>query len=314
MICRPGTLPGVASLRVARPSEADAIQAIWESSNTADDPAGWTRGAWSAAWATHTSVLELDGQPVGVAAVRAEVAPDGAMPARVALDAPAREPLLAEQLVRAAVDVVHRCAGPRARLVVPAAAGWARAAADRLGFRPVRTIAHMLLPAAVPTPAAELPASLRLRAIRGDEDETVLAALNLAWTGTWNFVPITLQMLQEDLEDQRDGMLLAVDAADRIVATCHAVYEPHQANPDGDPRAWISNVTVVPTHRNQGISRAMLAAGIAYLRERGAGSIRLDVDADNPAPYRLYLSVGFQVASTLEAWDSPAIADPSAGG
>ena len=47
----------------------------------------------------------------------------------------------------------------------------------------------------------------------------------------------------------------------------------------------------------------MLSAGIAFLRARGATSITLGVDANNPAPFRLYQSVGFEVATSQEAWD-----------
>ena len=49
--------------------------------------------------------------------------------------------------------------------------------------------------------------------------------------------------------------------------------------------------------------RAMLADGIAHLRGLGATSITLGVDADNPAPFRLYQSVGFRVASSMDVWD-----------
>jgi mycothiol synthase len=304
LICIPGNA-GVVILRAAHPSEADAVQAIWESSFNADDPGGWARGGWSvAAWATHTSVLVLDGRLVGVAAVRAEIAPDGAMPGRVALHVAVRQPALAERLVHGVLGVVRETRAERARLFVPSEAAWTQDAARQAGFVPVRTIAHMMLAADAPTPDAAPPPDVRLRAIRPDEDAAVLAALNVAWTGTWNFVPITLNMLQQDLNGQREGMLLAVDAADRIVATCHAVFDPSERNPDGNPRAWISNLTVAPAYRGQGISRAMLAAGIAHLRSRGATSVTLGVDADNPAPFRLYLSVGFQIASKLEAWDS----------
>jgi ribosomal protein S18 acetylase RimI-like enzyme len=202
----------------------------------------------------------------------------------------------------------------RARLFVASEANWTHAAARAAGFAPVRTIAHMMLPADAPTPVADPLPDVRLRAIRSGEDEAVLAALNRAWTGTWNFVPITLDMLQHDLVGQRTGMLLAVDASDRIVATCHAVYDPSETNPDGNPKAWISNLTVAPEYRGRGISRAMLASGIAHLRALGATSITLGVDADNPAPFRLYLSVGFQIASKLEAWDSAPLAEPSGGG
>jgi ribosomal protein S18 acetylase RimI-like enzyme len=47
----------------------------------------------------------------------------------------------------------------------------------------------------------------------------------------------------------------------------------------------------------------MLSAGIAFLRARGASSITLGVDASDPAPYRLYQSVGFEVATSQDAWD-----------
>jgi mycothiol synthase len=247
----------------------------------------------------------LDGRLVGVAAVRAERAPDSAMPGRLALDIAARHAPLAEMLVQATVDMVRDAGGDRARLFVPGRAEWTQTAARAAGFKPQRTIAHMLLPADVPTPEPPpLDSDLTLRSIRPAEDEHVLAALNRAWAGTWNFVAISLAMLQNDLVDQREGMLLAVDASGKIRATCHAVFDPSSHNPDGNPRAWISNLTVDPDFRGRGISRAMLAAGIAHLRSRGATSVTLGVDADNPAPFRLYQSVGFEIASRVEAWDA----------
>jgi len=295
---------GVARLRAAGPDEADAVQAVWESSNAEDDPASWSRGGWSVAgWATHTRVLEVDHRLVGVAAVRAEPAPDLAMPARVALEVSAREAPLAEKLVRSAVDLIRDAGGVRVRLFVPSRAEWTQTAARAEGFEPVRMIAHMLLPASAPTPRAAAVAGIHLRAIRPGEDRRVLSALNRNWAGTWNFVSIPFEMLEQDLDGQRDGMLLGVDDDDRIIATCHAVYEPAGQNPDGNPRAWISNLTVDPGHRQRGIARFMLAAGIAHLRERGASSITLGVDANNPAPFRLYQSVGFEISTSTEAWD-----------
>jgi mycothiol synthase len=299
----PGTT-GVARLRVAKPAETDAIQAVWEASYAEDDPASWSRGGWSvAAWGTDTQVLEVRRRVVGVVAVRAEPAPDGAMPARLALEVSARTPGHAALLVQGAVASVRAARGEVARLFVPSRADWMLAAARAAGFEPVRTIAHMLLPAEAPSPPVGQLAGLHLRAMRDAEDQAVVDALNRNWAGTWNFVEIPLEMLQHDLEGQRDGMLLAVDEADRIVATCHAVFELTERNPDGQPRAWISNLTVDPGYRQRGVARAMLAAGIAHLRARGASSITLGVDANNPAPFRLYQSVGFQVATSQEAWD-----------
>jgi ribosomal protein S18 acetylase RimI-like enzyme len=81
------------------------------------------------------------------------------------------------------------------------------------------------------------------------------------------------------------------------------VYEPSEKNPDGNPRAWISNVTVHPDYRKRGIARALLAAGIARLRSLGASSVTLGVDTYDPAPFHLYQSVGFAIATSQEAWD-----------
>jgi len=295
---------GVARLRTADPSETDAIQTVWESSYAVDDPASWSRGGWAiAAWATHIRVLDLDQRVLGVVAVRAEPAPDGAMPARIALATDARSQAHAAALIHGAIELIASAGGERVRLFVPSRASWMQEAARAAGFEPVRTVAHMLMPATTPTPKGALSEGLRLRAIRPGEDHAVLDALNRNWTGTWNFVEITLEMIQEDLEVDREGMLLAVDASDRIVGTCHAVYEPTEQNPDGNPRAWISNVTVDHGYRKRGIARALLAAGIARLRELGATSITLGVDTFDPAPFHLYQSVGFEVSTSQEAWD-----------
>jgi mycothiol synthase len=289
---------GVVSLRAAEPSDTDAIQAVWDSSSSHDDPA-----RSFAAWATATQVLVLDGRVIGVAAVRAEAAPDGAMPARIALEVAARLADRAVMLVQASVDMVRAAGGERIRLYLPSRTTWLQAAAQQAGFSVVRTVAHMLLPAAAPTPEADPVPGVTLRSIRPGEDHQVLAALNRAWTGTWNFVEIGFEMLEADLKGQREGMLLGVDAADKIIATCHAVFDASEQNPDGNPRAWISNLTVDPDLRQRGVARAMLSAGIAHLRARGASSITLGVDADNPAPFRLYQSVGFEISSSSQAWD-----------
>ena len=296
---------GAAPLRAARPSERQSLQRIWEDSTRADDPASGpseSRGWSLETWATETRVLAVGAEPVGVVGVRADPAPDGGMPVRLALAPDEREPALARALVDAAIEIVHARGGSLARLFVPGGAAWLVGVLPEAGFERVRTIANMLLPASVPTPQAKPPDEWRLRSIKPGEDREVLAALNRAWTGTWNFVEITPEMLDADLAGQREGMLLGV-VEERIIATCHAVYEAYDRNPDGASRAWISNLTVDPDYRGRGVARTMLAAGIGHLRERGAASVSLGVDTDDPAPYRLYRSVGFEVWTRVEAWD-----------
>ncbi len=299
---------GVAVLRAPEPSELEVLQAIWDASFREDDPDSWPgddRGFSLTSWSTETRALVVDDRLVGVVGVRAEAAPDGGMPARIALASEFRAPRLVRVLVDGVVDVVRAAGGSLARLFVLGGSAWLPPTLHEAGFERVRTIAHMLLPADAPTPEVRPSEDWRLRRIQPGEDARVLAALNRAWAGTWNFVEITPEMLEADLRGQREGMLLGVVDPDRIIATCHAVYDPRDQNPDGGPHAWISNLTVDPDFRGRGVARTMLAAGIQHLRARGATSVTLGVDADDPAPFRLYLSVGFKIANRLEAWDAP---------
>lgn len=306
MMAPPGP-PGVPTLRSPLPTEAAAIRAVWEASHVADDPGGRPRGGWSVdPWATRLCVLTSGARIVGVAAIRAEPPPAEAVSARVALELAARTPASAEVLVQSTIDMACAADGALVRLFLPSRADWATTAARGAGFAPVRSIFHMLLPASVTYDERNaVPVGIRIRPMHEHEEPRVLAALNRNWAGTWDFVPIRPEMLAGDLHGQRAGMLVAVDAADdaRILATCHAVFDPVDQNPDGEPRAWISNLTVDPEHRGRGLGRAMLLAGLTSLRARGAGSITLGVDAGNAQPLRLYQSVGFETVSSMDAWD-----------
>jgi mycothiol synthase len=305
VIARPGSSPAP-TLRAAKSSEAATIQAIWEASHALDDPAGRPRGGWSVdVWATHACALALGEQLVGVAAVRADSPPADVVDGRIALDPAHRKPDLASLLVQGALDLARKIDGDVLRLFVPTRADWAQPAVAEGGFEPVRTVCHMLLAGDVAVPELDSPPGLAVRAMRDGEEPRVLEALNRNWADTWGFNPIGADMLAHDLEGQRAGMLLGVDSTDdsRILATCHAVFDPTDRNPDGRPRAWISNLTVDPDARSRGFGRALLLAGLNLLRQRGAGSITLGVDADDPAPVRLYESVGFKPVSSIQVWD-----------
>ena len=60
-----------------------------------------------------------------------------------------------------------------------------------------------------------------------------------------------------------------------------------------------------PSYRKRGVARALLAPGIARLRACGASSVTLGIDANDPAPFHLYQSVGFQISTSQEAWVAP---------
>ena len=49
--------------------------------------------------------------------------------------------------------------------------------------------------------------------------------------------------------------------------------EQTEQNPDGAPRAWISNLTVDPSQRGRGLGRAMLLAGIVIAQRKSRSAL-----------------------------------------
>jgi mycothiol synthase len=241
---------------------------------------------------------------IGFAAIEYQRGADAAE-VRLGLLPAQRRPELPERLIHMAVELAQEAGAPRLRLYAPEAATWAIAAARVWGFHPLRA-QHLMLRSSMTPPLLASPApGLRIRALCRGEDAALLATLNRAWAGTWNFRPITATALAHDLHGQRAGMLVAVVVVDEshIIGTAHALFDPTHHNPDGGPYAWISNLTTDPERRGRGLGRALLGAGLTHLYERGARSVALSVDGSNTAALQLYRSAGFTPISTVTIWE-----------
>lgn len=307
------------SLRVPQPAERPRLEAIWAASQDADDPAfrphdGW----WSLAeWAAMCRLLVHGAEPIGVVALNV-VADGDASEVRLALLPAYRSSAAGERLLQAARVLTQTTGLHTLRLYLPAAATWATRPAAAHGFHPIRAFHAMLRPAGAEAPSVPEIAGIRIRPIRPGEEARVLAAINQAWQGTYNFHPISRERFLLELHNQRDGFLVAVDATDetRIAGTVHARFDPGAYNPDGPPYAWIANLTTGLDWRGRGLGRALLLRGLEYLRRRGARSIALGVDGGNPVPVRLYHATGFRTISSLEVWegqaDGTSVAHPAA--
>jgi mycothiol synthase len=288
------------------PTVDDAIEDVWRASQDADERLGRPLGGWWSltTWASAQQALHVADSVVGVAAIEYR---DGMAVAegRVALHPTHRQSPNAMQVVTAVVDLARASGASELRLYLPEAATWATQPAQTLGFRHIRT-QFVLLRAADAAPLVAAPvANVELRKLRDGEEPQLLAALNHAWADTWNFRPITLTALMRDLDRHRSGMLVAVVPSNHhtIVGTCHAMFDSTQQNPGGGPSAWISNLTIDPQWRSKGLGRALLAAGLRYLHEQGAGTVALGVDGGAVAARSLYHKAGFHPINIVGIWE-----------
>jgi len=67
----------------------------------------------------------------------------------------------------------------------------------------------------------------------------------------------------------------------------------------GVRRGGITSIAVAPTHRRQGIGRALLAEALHWLREHGVQQADLEVSVANRAAQSLYQAFGFRRAQLL---------------
>lgn len=69
----------------------------------------------------------------------------------------------------------------------------------------------------------------------------------------------------------------------------------------------IQNVGVIPSHRGQGLGRALVLQALHGFRIAGMRRVSLEVTADNVAALELYRTIGFQTVRTLyKAIEEPA--------
>ncbi len=162
------------------------------------------------------------------------------------------------------------------------------------GFSHVRTYWNMQWE---PSPIAQpgLVAGMRFRPLILGQDEGDLAGLqNASFGDNWGFCPNT----QEEIEARvrfstmdPDGIIL-LEANGRVVGYNWTSLASTEMGPVGR----IEMTGVHPGMRGRGLGKAVVTAGLDYLRSKGAVRVELEVDSANPAATRLYEGLGFTYA------------------
>ena len=216
-----------------------------------------------------------------------------------------REAGVARALVDAAEEYLHENGG--ARLVL-----WAYGADDRAdgfarasGFAPDRELWQMR----VPLPLAETPSwppGVEVRTFEPGRDEDAwLEVNNRAFASDPDQGGWTKEMLKRRESEpwfDPSGFLLAFDERG-LAGFCWT--KVHPPTPPYEPTALgeIYVIGVDSDRRGTGLGRALTAAGLASLHERGVPTGMLYVDAGNEAAVGLYRALGFEVARTDRAYE-----------
>lgn len=130
--------------------------------------------------------------------------------------------------------------------------------------------------------------------VPGDE-ECLCTLQNLAFAGSWGFRPNTVEDIRHLMNTiccHPEGILL-ISEGQQKVGYCWTMDDPAEKQ-----KGYIRMMGVDPEYRGLGLGRAILVAGIEYLRKRGMTEIELSVDSKNSSAKRLYQSAGFKRKGT----------------
>ncbi len=94
--------------------------------------------------------------------------------------------------------------------------------------------------------------------------------------------------------DERDIVLLVAEDAGEVIGYTYAGVEGHDYMALRGPAGVVHDVVVDPARRGQGVGRALLAAAISALEERGVPRTVLWTAERNEPAQRLFESVGFR--------------------
>lgn len=147
-------------------------------------------------------------------------------------------------------------------------------------------------------PDVDLPAGFAVRSlVVGRDEETLTDLQNVSFEENWGFSPNTVEQIRARVEHNRGGpeSILFITEDGVTEHGKPAAYNWTMFLADGESSSGVVAMTGVhPDYRGRGIGRAVVTAGIAYLVERGASVVELEVDAENTPARELYLKLGFR--------------------
>jgi GNAT superfamily N-acetyltransferase len=176
------------------------------------------------------------------------------------------------------------------------------------GYEPVRWFFDMTRPSLDDVPDVPLPDDLELRPITMANVRAVWQADLEAFRDHWGGFDGSEAMFQRWMASPSTDLSLWVVAfdGDEVAGGIINSINDEENAALGINRGWLASVFTRRPWRRRGVARALIARSLGLLRDRGATSAALGVDADNPSgALGLYEDAGFAVTYRSTAWRKP---------
>ena len=169
------------------------------------------------------------------------------------------------------------------------------------GYEPVRFFYTMVRPTLDDLADAPMPAGLEIRDVRREDMEQIFQAETEAFRDHWAFAEPGATEREAFFNDpiQSDTSLwrVAWDGTE-VAGMVRSYIHPEQNERLGVRRGWVEHISVRRPWRRRGLARALIAASLPLLRERGMTEGALGVDTQNAnGAVGVYERCGFVVVS-----------------
>jgi mycothiol synthase len=224
---------------------------------------------------------------------------------------------------RHAADLVRRRESPEPDL--PQVIGFgvlesnpaAMAFAAQSDYTPIRYGFEMRRPLAAPIPDVELPAGIDLRPVRQADHRKIWDADVEAFRDHWE------PRLRDEGDFEAAFAFPDLDTSlwrvawerDEVVGSVMNAIFPQENARIGLKVGWLEHVSVRARWRGRGVAKALIAASMRALRDRGMNIAALGVDAENPTgALALYEGLGFRPHQKWISHRKPLDPAPEAAG
>ena len=249
-------------------------------------------------------VAERDGVVVGFSLVTPEVRIARAVVSGGVLEKH-RGRGIGRALLRAALGRADEASASVVHVQVADTAAEAMRLLESEGFGPTRRYLELVWSgASILMP--EVDAGYTVRCFESGDESALTELQNACFAGSWGFCPNTVEETEAKL-------------AFGTSSPCGVVFVEHGARPvayawtfRSGATGWIGMTGVHPNFRGRGLGKAALAAGMTYLAENGAKTVRLEADDLNAAAKRIYFSAGFRETGVSLWYERPRPLRPGA--